>query len=90
MDVPPFSALPLNIRHPPHSAWGVWGTDDQLGTLNHLTPQTVVQAKDEIKTGVRIGLNWPLQEMSKPPAFRKALEHKISTIEGGLMHVRAE
>ncbi|KAL3448114.1 hypothetical protein BJX65DRAFT_307401 [Aspergillus insuetus] len=86
MDVPPFSALPLNPTHPRHSAWDVWGKDDQLGTLNHLTPQVVVQAKDEIRSGVRIGLNWPLNEMRTPPAFRKPLEHKINTIEGGLMH----
>jgi hypothetical protein len=87
MDVPPFSALPLNPIHPRHSAWDIWGKDDQLGTLNHLTPQVVVQAKDEIRSGVRIGLNWPLNEMRTPPLFRKPLEHKINTIERGLMHV---
>ncbi|KAL3462400.1 hypothetical protein BJX64DRAFT_288302 [Aspergillus heterothallicus] len=86
MEVPQFSTLPLNPTHPTHSAWDVWGTGDQLGTLNHLTPQVVVQAKDEIRSGIRIGLNWALQEMRTPPAFRTALEHRISTIEGGKMH----
>jgi hypothetical protein len=88
MEVPPFSALPLDSSHPPHSAWCVWGRDDQLGTLNHLTPEVVVAAaRDEIRTGIRIGLNWPLQQMSQPPPFRKVLDHRIEKIAEN-MHVR--
>lgn len=30
---PSFSALPLRKDDPPYSAWGLWGKDDQLGTL---------------------------------------------------------
>ncbi|KAL2826210.1 hypothetical protein BDW59DRAFT_161049 [Aspergillus cavernicola] len=72
MDVPRFSSLPLNPAHPQHSAWAVWGEQDELGTLNHLTPEVVVAAKDEIQS------------------FRKPLEHKISTIEGRLMHMSSQ
>lgn len=88
METPPFSALPLVPGHPPHSAWAVWGADDELGTLNHLTDAVVAAAaKDEIRTGARIGLNWTLQQMKRPPPFRNVLEHRINTIEGGGMHV---
>lgn len=89
MEIPPFSALPLDPNHPPHSAWGVWGEHDELGTLNHLTGDVVVAAaREEIRSGTRIGLNWSLQQMSKPPSFRNVLEHRINTIEDGAMHVR--
>ena len=88
METPPFSALPLNPSHPPHSAWGVWGEHDELGTLNHLTGDVVVAAaREEIQTGARVGLNWSLQQMSKPASFRKVLEHRISALKDGSMHV---
>ncbi|KAI9933946.1 hypothetical protein MW887_005018 [Aspergillus wentii] len=89
MEVPPFASLPLDPSHPPHSAWAVWGKDDELGTLNHLTPALVVAAKDEIQTGIRVGLNWPLQQMSRPPPFRDVLTHRIDSI-GGAMHTSSQ
>lgn len=30
---PRFEDLPLSSSHPPFSAWGLWGLDDELGTL---------------------------------------------------------
>ncbi|MBX5467485.1 MAG: cyclase family protein [Firmicutes bacterium] len=31
--------------------WGRWGPEDELGTLNFVTPETVRAAKEEIRTG---------------------------------------
>lgn len=51
---PDFDDLPLNPGDPPHSAWGLYGPHDQLGTLNRLTDELVVRAaKNEIKAGIR-------------------------------------
>ncbi|MFH5229640.1 cyclase family protein [Antrihabitans spumae] len=36
---------------PSLSNWGRWGPDDQLGTLNYMTPQTKLAAVAEIRTG---------------------------------------
>ncbi|KIM95449.1 hypothetical protein OIDMADRAFT_45284 [Oidiodendron maius Zn] len=58
--LPKFSDLPLNKGDPPHSAWGVYGSDDELGTINRLTDDVVMRAKEEIQRGVRISLNLPL------------------------------
>jgi hypothetical protein len=52
-----FDALPLDKSGPHGNAWGLWGPDDQLGTLNHLVDGRVRQAAREcIQTGLRISL----------------------------------
>lgn len=61
---------------PPFSAWGLYGKDDQLGTLNLLTPEVVVEAAKEIKTGVRVGLALPLN-VPFPATHNRYFEHKI-------------
>jgi len=75
---PKFSELPLHSDHPPHSAWGLWGSEDELGTLNHLTPERTVEAAKLITTGTRVGLNWPLEQMDfAGDDFRQVLKHEI-------------
>jgi kynurenine formamidase len=34
------------------SNWGRWGPDDEIGTINFITPETVARAREEIQTGV--------------------------------------
>ena len=75
---PKFSELPLDPTHPPYSAWGLWGADDELGTLNHLTPERTIGAASEIKKGIRVGLNWPLEQMDwAGEDFREVMKHEI-------------
>src|SRR5437868_6013646 len=42
-DVPAYDQLPIRDGAPAGAAWGVFGDDDQLGTINLLTPQRVMQ-----------------------------------------------
>lgn len=52
--IPAYEDLPLQKGDPHHSAWGLYGPDDELGTLNRLTDDRVLTAaKGEIKTGAR-------------------------------------
>lgn len=52
--IPSFDDLPLRKGDPPHSAWGLYGTSDELGTLNRLTDERVATAaREEIKSGTR-------------------------------------
>jgi len=52
--IPPFEDLPLRKGDPHHSAWGLYGKDDEIGTLNRLTNEKVVDAaRGEAKSGVR-------------------------------------
>ncbi|OBT70729.1 hypothetical protein VF21_10137, partial [Pseudogymnoascus sp. 05NY08] len=48
---PAFEDLPLKPEHPKASSWGFWGDNDELGTLNLLVPDVVLQASWEIRTG---------------------------------------
>ena len=40
--------------------WGRWGKDDQIGTLNQVTPQDIVKAASLIRTGKVFALGIPL------------------------------
>lgn len=56
---PAFEDLPLDKKGPRGNAWGLWGPDDQLGTLNLLTDDTIASAaKENIITGQRISLKY--------------------------------
>jgi kynurenine formamidase len=73
----PFDELPVLAGSRLRNAWQVNGPDDQLGTLNRLTPATVAAAAATVRTGARIGLSLPL-ELPDPPLFgREALRHTV-------------
>lgn len=40
--------------------WGRWGKDDQLGTLNYITPERIAAAAKSVQTGRLIELGVPL------------------------------
>src|ERR1700745_3095658 len=40
--------------------WGRWGKDDQVGTLNHVSPEDIVKAASLIRTGKVFALGIPL------------------------------
>ncbi|HEV7207572.1 MAG TPA: cyclase family protein [Mycobacteriales bacterium] len=42
------------------SNWGRWGADDQRGTLNYITPDTVRRAAGLVQTGKALSLQLPL------------------------------
>src|SRR5215813_6250120 len=45
----PMTATPRWKRRPPGSTWGDFGSDDQRGRLNLLTPKKVLQGVAEVK-----------------------------------------
>ncbi|GLY38946.1 cyclase [Amycolatopsis sp. NBRC 101858] len=47
-------------QRPPGSTWGDWGDDDELGRINLLTRDKVLQGAAEIKEGVTFSLSLPL------------------------------
>ena len=47
-------------QRPPGSTWGDWGDDDELGRINLLTPQKVLEGVREVEAGISFSLSLPL------------------------------
>lgn len=47
-------------QRPPGSTWGDWGDDDELGRINLVTPEKVLQGVREVETGETFCLSLPL------------------------------
>lgn len=67
---PRFDELPLidalGLRH----SWGVFGPDDQVGTLNRISPAARLRALATAVTGETINLTLPLNQPD-PPLYRR-------------------
>ncbi|MCP9951966.1 cyclase family protein [Actinomadura madurae] len=75
---PTYAELLARTDAPAGSAWGLFGPDDELGTLNHLTPERVREAVGVVRTGEVVNLNLPLETFDPPVSpFRKSLQHNI-------------
>ena len=59
---PPFEQLPLLPDSQERHAWDVWGRQDELGSINRLGPQQVVQACRLVSLGKVVSLSLPLDE----------------------------
>jgi len=64
--VPRYAELPVSEDAPPSSAWGVFGRDDQLGTLNFLTPERRAVAAGFARRGAVFNLDLPLHLPARP------------------------
>lgn len=72
-------------QRPERSTWGDWGEDDQLGRLNLITPDKVLQAVREVKEGKTFCLSLPLdypggQVINKvrfPPVLKPVIRNNV-------------
>jgi kynurenine formamidase len=74
---PRYDDLPVSPGKPPGSAWGLWGDDDQLGTLNLLTAERVREGLAAARAGQVFSLNWDLQKPDPPLFGREPLSQTI-------------
>ena len=74
---PPFSALPLSESGPRGNAWGLYGPEDEVGALNLLTPQVIREAAKEIRDGIRVCTDLPLDFLKQPFFHRDVFRHEI-------------
>lgn len=83
MKLPSFESLPIIDGLPSGCAWGVFdngnvdGGKDRLGKLNLLTSEVVNEAKNEIKEGISVSLDLPLNFFNTPAFKRKPFERKV-------------
>jgi kynurenine formamidase len=76
--LPTYAQLLSRTDAPAGSAWGVFGDNDEIGTLNHLTSERVRSAAACILTGETFNLDLPLDAFN--PALipsRKPLQHHL-------------
>jgi kynurenine formamidase len=83
--VPRFDELPVRDGAPPSSSWGVFGADDDLGTLNFLSQDHVRQAAKLVVYGRVFPLNWDVRLPA--PAFfqRQPPDHTLITKYNGFV-----
>ncbi len=64
--------------------WGRWGKDDQLGTLNFITPDKVKQAAGLVRQGkiFALGINFDAYGPQGAHGFRRNPIH-VMTVDGG-------
>ena len=53
--------------------WGRWGPDDQLGTLNYITPAKVREAAGLVRSGRRVSMEIPINTVAGPDNPNPAL-----------------
>ena len=67
------------VKYGLHHSWNYFGRDDELGTINFLTPEVVAEGAKEITDGVIISMNLPIQVPSHPSFGRLPAAHTIIT-----------
>ncbi len=77
MITPSYAELPREPRSGSRCAWGVFGPDDQIGTLNRLDPQRTLRAAREITSGRVFSLNWETTQPDPPTLGRRRLRHTV-------------
>lgn len=79
--IPRFSELPVKKGAPEDSSWGVFGDDDELGCLNFLTTDAIVEAARLVQNGKVFRLDTRIN-YAKPPLFnRNPAKHTILSFE---------
>jgi kynurenine formamidase len=81
--VPRFAELPIHAGAPPGSSWGVFGDDDELGTLNFVRPDQIAAAAALVRSGKVFSLNLELGSPDPPFFGRKAIRHTLFEKYGG-------
>lgn len=77
VNLPSYDELPVREGLPAGSSWGLWGDDDQLGTINLLTEEAIARGLASARRGAVFALNWALEQPSPPFYGRGALVHRV-------------
>src|SRR5207253_1421494 len=65
------------------SNWGRWGADDELGTVNFITPAKRVEAASLVRRGDVFSLAIPLDESGPQPPFERRLNPRHLMLQTG-------
>lgn len=79
--LPKFSELPVKKGAPPDSSWGLFGDNDDLGCLNFLTEDGVIEAARLIRKGKVFRLDTQVNYANPPLFNRNPTKHVILSFE---------
>jgi len=79
--IPKFSQLPVRPDAPPDSNWGVFGDDDEVGCVNFLTEDGIVEAAKLVRKGKVFRLDTPLNYANPPLFDREPVKHTKKSFE---------
>jgi kynurenine formamidase len=85
LDLPRYTDLPAFEKTGERHAWGVFGPDDQLGTVNLMTPERVLAASRLVKQGRVINLSLTLDTPTTlyHGETRSGYRHNMTVNRGG-------
>jgi len=61
--------------------WGRWGSDDERGTLNYITPSHVRAAAGLVRSGRSVSLAVPINTVAGPDNPRPAVHYMVQTYD---------
>ena len=83
--IPSYDELPVRAGAPAGAAWGVFGDDDEVGTINLLTPERVVAAADVDSIGQSVRAEFADQHSRSAAVHpRQAYAHRQDFPERGI------
>lgn len=75
---PRYAELPIRSGAPAGASWGVFGDEDELGTLNFIGPDQVRAASRLARRGAVFPLNWSL-DLPSPVLFHRGAYTRTET-----------
>lgn len=83
-DIPYYDELPVIEATGEHHSWDVFGRDDQIGTLNFISPEAIATAAGSVREGQVICLSLPL-DLPYPAMTSNRLpyKHDVTRSRGG-------
>lgn len=82
-ELPRYADLKQRSDAPAGTAWGVFGPDDEVGTINLLTPQRTLAAAGEVRNGNVYSLNWQIDMPVTHPSRTRPRRHQIVSSRQG-------
>jgi len=73
-----FENLFMSVRN-----WGVWGEDDERGTLNYITPECVRTATSLVRSGRSVSMAVPINKVAGPDNPHPVAHYMKMVFDGG-------
>ena len=80
----PMATADVVAFHQTLSNWGRWGDEDQLGTLNLITPEVTATAAATVRKGRTVGCGRPLDTVSSADNPAPVAHHMTGTATEGM------